>query len=172
MKKIYFVLTDTGTTLSKIIKTFMKDEFAHVSIALDKKLKHMYSFGRLNPYIPFIGGFVHEEIDKGTFKRFKNTKAMVLSYGVTNEQYSKIKNMINETKRNKLLFKFNVLGLFGVYFKKKRKKQNYYYCAEYVKFIFEQSDIKLDLPEFIRPENFKSIKGSEVIYTGLLRDYC
>lgn len=39
MKKIYIVLTDTGTVLSKIIKIYTKDEFAHVSISLDKGLK-------------------------------------------------------------------------------------------------------------------------------------
>ena len=63
MKKIYIVLTHSGTTLSKIIKGFTKDEFSHVSISLDKELNEMYSFGRLNPYNPFWGGFVHEYID-------------------------------------------------------------------------------------------------------------
>ena len=53
MKKIYIVLTHSGTALSKIIKGFTKDEFSHVSISLDKELNEMYSFGRLNPYNPF-----------------------------------------------------------------------------------------------------------------------
>ena len=44
MKEIYFVLTHTGTALSKIIKGFTKDEFSHVSISLDINLKEMYSF--------------------------------------------------------------------------------------------------------------------------------
>ena len=77
MKQIYFILTNTGTVLSKIIKTYTKDEFTHVSIALDRNLQQMYSFGRLNPYNPFWGGFVHEYVDKGTFKRFINTKAKI-----------------------------------------------------------------------------------------------
>ena len=51
MKKIYIVLTHTGTTLSKIIKTYTKDEFSHVSIALDNKLQEMYS---LEDYIHII----------------------------------------------------------------------------------------------------------------------
>lgn len=58
MKKIYIVLTHTGTTLSKIIKNYTNDEFSHVSISLDSELKEMYSFGRLNAYNPFWGGFV------------------------------------------------------------------------------------------------------------------
>lgn len=39
MKKIYIVLTHTGTTLSKIIKSYTKDESSHVSIALDSELQ-------------------------------------------------------------------------------------------------------------------------------------
>ena len=166
------MLTNTGTILSKIIRIFMKDEYAHVSIALDRKLKQMYSFGRLNPYNPFYGGFVHEGICKGTFKRFKNTKAQVIVLSVTDEQYKKLKQIIMETKRNRKLFKFNILGLFAIYFKLKRKKLNYFYCAEYVKFATEKSDINLRLPELVRPDNFKSLIGSEVIYTGLLQQYC
>ena len=35
MKKLYLILTHTGTALSTIIKYYTKDEFSHVSIALD-----------------------------------------------------------------------------------------------------------------------------------------
>ena len=70
MKKIYIILTHTGTILSKIIKYYTGDEFSHVSIALDSQLRKIYSFGRLNPYNPIKGGFVHESVDKGTFRRF------------------------------------------------------------------------------------------------------
>lgn len=39
MKKIYLILTHTGTILSKIIRTYTKDEFTHVSISLDNELR-------------------------------------------------------------------------------------------------------------------------------------
>ena len=45
MKKLYIILTHTGTILSKIIRYLTKDEFSHVSIALDADLEKMYSFG-------------------------------------------------------------------------------------------------------------------------------
>ena len=77
MKKIYIILAHTVTILSTIIRYWTKDEFSHVSIALVAELEQMYSFGRLNPYNPFWGSFVHEHIDKGTFKRFKKTKTEV-----------------------------------------------------------------------------------------------
>lgn len=171
MKKIYIILTHTGTALSKIIKGFTKDEFSHVSIALDIELKEMYSFGRLNPNNPFCGGFVHEYIDKGTFKRFYKTRAKVYSLEVTEEQYRSIKSNIDQIKNNKEDYKFNIIGLFAVGFHKKIKKQKSFYCAEFIKYVMEKADIKTDLPDIVKPEDFKNIKELQEIYGGLLRKY-
>ena len=171
MKKIYIILTHTGTALSKIIKGFTKDEFSHVSIALDIELKEMYSFGRLNPYNPFWGGFVHEYIDKGTFKRFYKTRAKVYSLEITEQQYEFIKNYIEQIKNNKENYKFNIIGLFAAGFHKKIKKQKSFYCAEFVKYVMEKADVKSDLPDIVKPEDFKNIKGLQEIYGGLLRKY-
>lgn len=171
MKKIYFVLTYTGTILSMIIKTYMKDEFAHVSLALDKELKQMYSFGRLNPYNPFIGGFVHEGINKGTFKRFKNTKAHIYSMEVSEEQYNKIIETIKRIEKQKKKYKFNSIGLFAIGLNLRIKRKNTFYCAEFVKYVLEKSGIENNLPEMVRPENFKNLKNIELEYSGKLREY-
>ncbi len=171
MKNIYLVVTNTGTALSKIVTHFMKDEYAHISISLDKKLKQMYSFGRLNPYNPFYGGFIHEYIDKGTFKRFKKTKSVVLSLSITEKKYKNLKEQIELFKKNKEMFKFNVIGLFAIYFNKKRRKENYFYCAEFVKYITEKCEINLNLPELVRPQHFLNLEDAKEIYRGLLKEY-
>lgn len=171
MKKIYIILTHTGTALSKLIKGYTKDEFSHVSIALDIELKEMYSFGRLNPNNPFWGGFVHEYIDKGTFKRFYKTRAKVYSLEVTEEQYKSIKSNIDQIKNNKEDYKFNIIWLFAAGFHKKIEKEKSFYCAEFVKYVMEKADIKTDLPDIVKPEDFKNIKELQEIYGGLLRKY-
>ena len=171
MKKIYIVLTHTGTVLSRIIKMYTKDEFSHVSISLDEELKQMYSFGRLNPYNPLIGGFVHEYIDKGTFKRFFKTNAGVYSLEVTNEQYQGIRNSINDFEQNKEKYKFNIIGLFAAGFHKKISCKHSFYCAEFVKYVMEQAGIETKLPEAVKPEDFKKIENLEKVYSGLLRKY-
>ena len=171
MKGIYIVLTHTGTLLSRIIKSFTKDEFSHVSIALDIELKEMYSFGRLNPYNPFWGGFVHESIYKGTFKRFKKTKAKVYTLRITEEQYQKLKENIEKIKIEKDKYKFNIFGLFAAGFHKKMGKEYSFYCAEFVKYVMEKADIKVELPTIVKPEDFKQIEELQEIYTGFLRKY-
>lgn len=171
MKKIYIVLTHTGTTLSRIIKRFTKDEFSHVSISLDSNLKEMYSFGRLEPYNPFWGGFVHEYIDRGTFKRFYKTKTKIYSMQITDEQYEKAKNAIYKIEQEKENYKFNIIGLLAVGFHKKIGKEYSFYCAEFVKYVMEKADIKTNLPDIVKPEDFKMLDNIEEIYSGLLRKY-
>ena len=173
MKKIYIVLTHTGTVLSTIIKYYTKDEFSHVSIALDANLEEMYSFGRLHPYNPFWGNFVHEYINKGTFKRFKKTKAEVYSLFVTDEQYEKTKKIIAYFDENKDKYRFNFIGLACVSIHKKIKRKNRFYCAEFVKHVLKVSGVSevSNLPDLIKPEDFKEIDGLRLEYKGLLRRY-
>ena len=173
MKKIYIILAHTGTILSNIIRYWTKDEVSHVSIALDADLEEMYSFGRLNPYNPFWGGFVHEHINKGTFKRFKNTTAEVYSMFVTDEQYEKARKTIEYFNKNKEKYKFNVLGLACVSINKKIIRKNTFYCAEFVKHMLKVIGITEvnELPKIIRPQNFKQLSGLRLEYEGLLRKY-
>src|SRR5574344_1383989 len=112
MKKIYIVLTYTGTILSRIIKRCTKEKYAHISIGLDEELSKLYSFGRLNPYNAFIGGFVKEGINIGTFKRFKNTETVIYSLEVNDEQLKKAKEIINKIEQQKGEYKYNTIGMF------------------------------------------------------------
>ena len=94
MKKIYIMVSYTGTILSNLIRMYTGKEYTHVSISLDIKLHEMYSFGRIHPYNAFVGGFVREGKNFGTFKRFKKTKAAIYSIEVEDDQYVIIRNTI------------------------------------------------------------------------------
>ena len=170
MRSIYIVLTMTGTLVSRIVKFYTRKEYGHVSIALDKELEKMYSFGRLNPYNTFIGGFVHEYIHSGTFYRFRNTTSEVLRVRVTDEQYAKIEEIILNMEAEKEKYKFNIPGLFAVSINKKIQKENHLYCAEFVKYVLEEAGVVEGLPEIIQPEHFYVLPHKS-IYKGLLRNY-
>lgn len=171
MKEIYIVLTHTGTTLSSIIKYYTKEKYTHVSIALDHDLKELYSFGRINPYNPYKGGFIHEEINKGTFARFRNTIGAVYSLKVTDEQYEEIVSLIEKMKLNKDKYKFNIIGLFLVSINKKYEREDKFYCAEFVKYILETSLNRKLLPDIVKPMDFLNLENIELIYEGLFSKY-
>lgn len=171
MKKIYIVLTFSGTILSRLIKMYTKDKYTHVSISLDSNLNNMYSFGRLNPYNAFVGGFVQESPDYGTFKRFKNSNVMIYSLDIEENKYNHIVQMIKHFKENKQKYKFNILGLFCVAINKRIKKQNSFYCAEFIKYLLDESKIDNNLPEIVKPSHFLMLNKNNTVYTGLLNKY-
>ena len=171
MKNIYIVMTQTGTLLSKIIKGYTGCEYAHVSISLDKNLDEMYSFGRLNPYNPFWGGFIHERVNSGTFKRFKNTIAGIVELEVTDEQYNNLRNIIKKMEERINPCRFNILGLILVGFNIKYEMEDHFYCAEFLKYLFEECNIENNLPRLVAPDDFKNIKGIKYIYKGKLSEY-
>lgn len=173
MKKIYLVLTQTDTVLSKMIKRVTKGAYNHISIALDSDLTEMYSFGRLFPYIFFIGGFVHEDINAGTFKRFKNTQAKVLSLDVTDEQYDLALKEILIFKNSDKRYKFNIWGIVKAWKNVDRECKYKFYCSQFVRRILVNSAIvgKNEFSGVIRPQNFERIEGLQCIYKGLLSNY-
>ena len=130
----------------------------------------MYSFGRLNPYNPFIGGFVKEGIDIGTFKRFKKTKTKIYSMEIPEEKYEQLESIIEQIQKEKNLYKFNIIGLLGVVLNVKIKREKYFYCAEFVKYVLEESNV-VELPELVKPEDFEKLDNINEIYKGILKEY-
>ena len=171
MSKIYIVLTYTGTILSRIVKGYTKKEYSHISIALDKNLKQMYSFGRKTAYNPFNAGFVHESTEKGIFKRFNKTKTKIYSLEVDQEQYKKIKEIISDFNSNQENYRFNMMGVIFAAIHLKLRRERCFYCAEFVKYVFDNSNLEFDLPEIIKPEDFERLDGINEIYTGILNEY-
>lgn len=172
MKEIYIVLTYTGTIPSKIIKYYTKHTYSHVSISLDRGLNKMYSFARLKQYNFLVGGLIKEEIDKGTFKRFKNTITQVYSMKVTEEQYEKINKIIEIMYSKKEKYKFNMIGAILISLNRKYEKEDRFYCAEFVKYILGEAGVNIEMvPELTRPEDFRKLNNLGLIYEGLLREY-
>ena len=172
MKKVYIVLTYTGTLLSWIVKNYTRKEYSHVSISLDENLNEMYSFGRLYAYNPFLGGFVRESINHGTFKRFnKRIKTKIYSLEVTDEQYLNMKKTIEDISLNREKYRFNVLGLAAVVFHMKLKREKCFYCAEFVKHVLDNSQLEINLPDVIKPYHFERVNGIKEVYRGKLIEY-
>ena len=161
MKKIYIVLTYTGTFLSRIVNIYTGKKYSHVSISLDKNLEYMYSFGRLDAYNPFIGGFVHESTKYGTFKRFKDTITKIYSLEVSEKNYNKIMKTIKKIEINKDTYKFNL----------RIRRKKCFYCAEFVKYVLDTSNLNLNLPDIIKPDDFAKINGASLIYSGKLMEF-
>ena len=172
-EKVYIVLTQTGTILSRILKRLTGAEYNHASFSLDDNLSVMYSFGRKFPHNPFWGGFVKESPYYGTFKRFRRTEAIVLGFYIEREKYEKLHEYLEDMYKNRKNFHYNYSGLFLALFRKHHKAENCFTCSEFVEDVIRRFDLlpAENFPKIVKPIDFLEAFGHLAIYRGRLQQY-
>lgn len=170
---IYIVLTQTGAILSKILKVVTRAKYNHSSISLTDDLSTMYSFGRLKPRNPFIGGFVKEAPGYGTFLRFPQTEALVIAVDITDKQYREINEYLAKMYESKDEYTYNYKGLFLAMFGIARHNEKQFYCSEFVKDVLVKFEVvpKGVFLDIVKPVDILDAIDGHVIYTGKLKDY-
>lgn len=169
-KKLYLLLTNTGSFLTKLIKLYTQKPYNHASIAFNSQLSEVYSFGRKTVRNPFIGGFVKEDVKAGLFKQ---ADCVIYSITVTEEQIQKINHMLKIFEAQKKDYRYNFLGLFGVMFNIPIKRKNAFFCSQFVAFLLKESYIiDFDKPlTLITPHDLQSASKCQFVYEGKLYEY-
>ena len=170
---IYILLSHSGSIFSRAINMYTRAPYTHVSIALDKDLKELYSFGRLKPYNPIFGGFIKEDIINGTYGRFPKTRCKLYSLRVNEIQYKKLVMELNKFKKEANKYGYNFLGLIGAMFNHPIQRRYNYFCSQFVSQILLNSDINIldKHPGLTAPMDFIECEGLEFIYEGYLNLY-
>ncbi len=172
MKNIYLLISHTGTLPAKFISFFTKDSYTHVAIALNADLTEMYSFGRKYTYLPLPAGFISESKEEGVYKRFTNTRSALIELSVEEDVYEEIQTKLRTMYVDKKKYKYNVLGIVYAKFGKHRKKENHFYCSEFVQDVIEPYGLGVTTDsEVVKPINFLSLSNGKLLFEGLLRNY-
>lgn len=170
-KKIYILFTDTGTILTRLIKSYTKKTYNHASIAFDAELIEVYSFGRKTAENPFIGGFVREDIHSVLFRQ---ANCAIYSLSLTNDEFQKMYRYIQEIASKKENYRYNFIGLFGVLFKKPIKRKNAFFCSQFVASVLKESKI-IDFEEkdlsLVKPSDLTYSANFQLVFEGRLKDY-
>lgn len=172
-KNIYLVFSNTGTILAKCINYYTKDKYVHVSLSLDESFEKMYSFGRIYPRNPFIGGLVEENLKDGVYKNFQNSECIIYRVQVSNEQYVLLKKELDLFLKDQKKYKYSLLGLLGVIMNRPIKRSNRYFCSEFVSYLLIKSNIydPNKIPSLTKPSDLLNINDKEFIYEGLTYEY-
>lgn len=172
-RRIYILLTDTGTIFTRIIRLYTKAPYNHVCIGFDESLEHLYSFGRKKPRNPFIGGFVKENINNGVYAVFKDTNCALYYFDVDECTFKRIKENIGIFEAQREKYKYNLIGLLGVICGKPVNRKYAYFCSQFVATVLSKSGIDFfgKHPSLVIPYDFARIKHLNLMYRGKLRDY-
>ena len=169
-KKIYILLTDTGTLFTKLIKLYTKKPYNHASISFDSELSEVYSFGRKTARNPFVGGFVKEDVDKGLFKE---ANCVVYALKVNEVQLQKMNCYIKEIEAQKGEYRYNLLGLLGFLFNKPIQRKKAFFCSQFVATVLKECNI-IDFgksPSLVAPNDLQKVSKCQLVYEGELKAY-
>ena len=169
-KKVYIVLSQSYTMLSRIIKAITKDKYSHVSLSYDKECTDMYTMGRRFARWPFSGVYKNESIYKGVYNLSKNAEILIYELDVDDETYKNIKMLLE--KYGKESKGYNFLGLIFAIFNKRLDRKKYY-CSEFIYKVLSDDSIKLyeKTNDVVKPMDFQKMKNLKKIYEGKVRDY-
>jgi len=175
-KNIYIMVSQTGTSCSKVLQFFTRAPYNHASIALDENLNSLYSFARQNLYMPLIAGFVKEDINSGIYKIHGNTVCQIYRIAVTDKQYKNLKREIKKFEKEQNKYHYNFVGLLPMFFNIPYSRPKHYVCSQFVAYVLEQSKaMKFDKHfSLVRPYDFCDIFDSynaDLVYCGKLAEY-
>ncbi len=118
-------------------------------------------------------GFVEENLYSGVYSMFPESKCLIYKISVTTEQYSSLKKYIDNFLIDKSKYKYSVLGTATLLFNKPTKRENYYFCSQFVaEALIEAGIYKTDkLPELIRPMDLLELENKSLLYSGKINEY-
>lgn len=174
MRKIYILISQTGTLFSKGIKWYTKQPYNHSAITTDKYFPVFWSFARRWPRLPFPGCFVKEELNKGTYALFPDTDCVVLAFETDNKKAEKLDAILEEHINSRKRYGYNYLTIFSTVLlgKATQSKRNRRTCAEFVAYVLSESKIHSFGKEhqLVHPMDVLNDYSRNIIYRGKMRD--
>lgn len=169
MKTLYIMLTKNQTVFCKLITSYTKQPFAHVSLLFDSSFVEGYSFARKNIDNPFIGGFKKENYPLWVAK-FPSTYCRIYTLEVEDSVYTNLLDHIHTLQLNKEDYTYNIAGVVGRCFKLRIKPKNSYFCSQFVSYmLITHGALAFDKdPICITAGDFMTHPALNFVYEGYL----
>lgn len=165
-KKVYILLQEYQCFFGKICKRIKGGRYNHASIGIKDPMSEFYSFRSK-------WGLCIEHPFRFTKEHKKNIQCVIYEIEVTDEEYARIEDQIEQFWDRKENYRYSylsvVLGFVGI----KHRFKKGYYCSRFVAEILEASGIanfKKD-PSLCMPYDFTG-ECRNTLFEGVARDFC
>ena len=172
-KNIYIVLSKTQSKVGKFIRTFTKSEYNHASISLNKELTQMYSFARLSVANPLVGGMICENPNYLSLGTENEVVVKVFEIPVSDIQYSKIASFVHDRYKDYDGYYYNLIGFFGLFFKRQWKLYKTYICSEFVMEALQCGGLSYSTKanSLVTPKDINILLKDYTFYEGSISTY-
>lgn len=172
MKKIYILLTKSGTFVSKMVGLLTSDQYTHVSVSFEESLQPMYSSSRKNGETMFPAGPCLENFNRGYLLKHPMIPCALYELEVTDEVYERAKREVHKIIKNSDAYGFNILGLILCGINIPFYSKDSYFCSQFVGEILYNSQA-VELPKnfsLMRPSDYMDIPELVCSFTGRLHE--
>ena len=172
MKKIYILLSRTGTVPSRMIHSLLGGSFTHTSISIHPVTNEFYSFARRTMNNPFNAGFIVEDIHTKVFSKYPDCDCGLFSLDVSDDAYSKLEKILASFVEHSEIYDYNFLGLLPARLGIKTNRKYNFTCSQFVAtVIYAANAAELPKhPSLMMPNDFLNIAGLKQIYRGPLKN--
>lgn len=172
MKKVYIILSCTGTVPSQLIQLATNAPFTHASISMLPDRTKLYSYARRRKNNFLVAGYIHEDIDSFVFAKYPFAPCAVYEIEVSDEGYHKMLKKLAFFDERYKKCKYSFVGAVTSQFRIRKHLKYRYTCAQFVASILDSSgEVKLPKhPSLIKPMDLTRIPYSRLIYNGPLKD--
>ena len=172
MRKIYILLSRTGTVPARIIHFFKGGDFTHTSLSMTPSVDHFCSYARRNLKNPFKAGLIIENIHTEIFAMYPTCHCALYCIEVSDEAYVRMQKEIEYYFENYNKAKYNLFGLFPLAMGIKIRRKFRLTCSQFVALVLERSG-EIELPKdpyLMLPNDFLDIHNMTLIYDGILEN--
>lgn len=172
MKKIYVLLTRSGTWVSHLIGLVTEDRYTHASISFEPTLQPMYSFSRKFVHLPLPAGLRAEPLDTGFYKKYHAIPCALYELDVTDEVYFAAKNEVEQMMQDAAHCPFNLIGLLLCRMEIPFHRENQYFCSEFVSEVLTRSHAlpMPKVPSLMRPNDYTRLPQLRCCFEGKLNE--
>lgn len=169
-KKIYILLTRSGTWFSRLIHLATDDCYTHASIGLDGPNGPFYSFARKYERFALPAGLVMEEVGQGAQAKRRQIPCCLYELKVPAPVYDRLRRRLSRMYAQREQYHYNLLGALACYFNYPLPRENHYFCSQFAASLLEGCGaVELKkTPDLIRPADFCRIDRFRPVYQGEL----
>ena len=168
MKKIYILLSRTGTLPSRLIHLSLGGAFTHASIALTPETDKLFSFARRTLHNPLNAGFILEDTQTFVFAKHPEGICAVYALDVSEDAYKNMEKILCSFILEKHRYGYNFLGAIPSKLGIKWSRKYHFTCSQFVAFVLYASNAA-KLPKhysLMMPNDFLDIENITQIYSG------
>lgn len=167
MRALYVVFSATSSKMGKWIRYMTGGRYNHVSVSLDPKLEHLYSFARIYRNTPFYGGFVCE-----SFRRYDTTSEIrVCRIPLSEKQYRFFICYIRRMRQKQKTYLYNLFSAGMVPLHIRVNIRGCYTCVEFTCDLLAAAGFPLIYGGFYTIEELCFLLADYTVYEGLSADY-